>query len=109
MIAPDTAAHRFLVAQQRQESYHAKIFQQVILWLTPRGSESCPALPPLTRYRSPAARVIDGALFALVLGTDPELLLMIELYRYVVSFVPAIRSLSVFATSSLETPARLAA
>lgn len=33
---------------------------------------------PLMRYASPAAGVVDGALFAMVLGTDPELLLMIE-------------------------------
>ncbi len=58
MIAPDAAARQFLVAQQRQEGYHAKIFQQAILWLTPRGSEACPALPPMTRYRSLLERAL---------------------------------------------------
>ena len=33
---------------------------------------------PLLRYESPAAGVLDGGLFAMVMGTDPELLLLIE-------------------------------
>jgi hypothetical protein len=33
---------------------------------------------PLYRYRSESHRVIDGGLFAFVMGTDPELILLIE-------------------------------
>jgi hypothetical protein len=33
---------------------------------------------PLMRYSSPSAKVIDGAMFAFVQATDPELILMIE-------------------------------
>ncbi len=33
---------------------------------------------PLVRYQSPAEGVIDGAVFSLAVGTDPELLLVIE-------------------------------
>jgi hypothetical protein len=34
---------------------------------------------PLVRYESEPSGVVDGALFTMVLGTDPELLLLIEL------------------------------
>ena len=33
---------------------------------------------PLCRYRSEKDRILDGAIFALAVGTDPEILLMVE-------------------------------
>ena len=46
----------------------------------PRGEDQTPRLlpRPLYRYDAGQARALDGALFAFVLGTDPELLLLIE-------------------------------
>lgn len=43
------------------------------------GEGSLRLLPqPLYRYRSKSHRVIDGGIFAFVMGTDPEIILLIE-------------------------------
>jgi hypothetical protein len=46
----------------------------------PRGENQTPRLlpKPLYRYDATRTKALDGALFAFVLGTDPELLLLIE-------------------------------
>lgn len=46
----------------------------------PRGEDQTPRLLPRPLYRYDAAqtRALDGALFAFVIGTDPELLLLVE-------------------------------
>jgi hypothetical protein len=46
----------------------------------PKGDEQTPRLlpKPLYRYDATQAKPLDGALFAFVLGTDPELLVLIE-------------------------------
>jgi hypothetical protein len=36
---------------------------------------------PLYRYEKPPGDVLEGAVFAFVLGTDPELLLVLEARR----------------------------
>ena len=36
---------------------------------------------PVYRYASPSAKVIDGAIFSFVMGTDPELLLILEAHE----------------------------
>ena len=51
-IAPDSGAHRFLLAQARQEAFHARVFQGAISWLAPRGINSDRSLLPMTRYRA---------------------------------------------------------
>ena len=37
---------------------------------------------PVFRYESPSAKVIDGALFAFVMGTDPEAILVLEAVKH---------------------------
>jgi hypothetical protein len=46
----------------------------------PKGDEQTPRLlpKPLYRYDAERTRTLDGALYAFVLGTDPELLLLLE-------------------------------
>jgi hypothetical protein len=46
----------------------------------PKGDEQTPRLlpKPLHRYDAEQTKALDGALFAFVLGTDPELLLLVE-------------------------------
>jgi len=46
----------------------------------PKGEEQTPRLlpKPLCRYDAEKTKALDGALYAFVLGTDPELLLLIE-------------------------------
>ncbi|MBN9121179.1 MAG: hypothetical protein J0I06_18845, partial [Planctomycetes bacterium] len=46
----------------------------------PKGENQTPRLlpKPLYRYDAAQTRTLDGALFAFVLGTDPELTLLIE-------------------------------
>jgi len=46
----------------------------------PQGDEQTPRLlpRPLYRYDAQQTKTLDGALFAFVLGTDPELLLLLE-------------------------------
>ncbi len=46
----------------------------------PRGEDQTPRLlpKPLYRYDAEKTKTVDGALFAFVVGTDPELLLLIE-------------------------------
>jgi hypothetical protein len=46
----------------------------------PRGEDQTPRLlpKPLYRYDAAQTKTIDGALFAFVIGTDPELMLLIE-------------------------------
>ena len=51
-IAPDSSMRRFLLAQARQEAFHARIFQGAVSCLAPRGISSGPSLLPMTRYRA---------------------------------------------------------
>ena len=46
----------------------------------PKGDEQTPRLlpRPLYRYDTAQTRILDGALFAFVLGTDPELMVLLE-------------------------------
>ncbi len=46
----------------------------------PKGEDQTPRLlpKPLHRYDAERAKTLDGALFAFVLGTDPEVLLLLE-------------------------------
>ncbi len=46
----------------------------------PKGDEQTPRLlpKPLVRYGAEKAKALDGGLFAFVLGTDPELMVLIE-------------------------------
>jgi hypothetical protein len=46
----------------------------------PRGENQTPRLlpKPLHRYDAEKTKSVDGSLFAFVVGTDPELLLLIE-------------------------------
>lgn len=47
---------------------------------SPKGDEQTPRLlpKPLHRYDAEKSRTLDGTLFAFVIGTDPEMLLLIE-------------------------------
>ena len=51
-IAPDPSMHRFLLAQARQEAFHARVFQGAVNCLAPRGVSSDPSLLPMSRYRA---------------------------------------------------------
>lgn len=51
-IAPDASMRRFLLAQARQEAFHAQVFQGAVRCLAPRGISSGPSLLPMTRYRA---------------------------------------------------------
>ena len=51
-IAPNAGMRRFLLAQARQEAFHARVFQGAISWLAPRGISSAPSFLPMTRYRA---------------------------------------------------------
>jgi hypothetical protein len=51
LVADSPKLARFLRGQARQEAAHARLFQAAILWLAQRGQGSCPALPPIERYR----------------------------------------------------------
>jgi hypothetical protein len=51
-LAPDAGVRRFLLAQARQESYHAVLFKGAIGWLGPRHLGACSQLPALERYRA---------------------------------------------------------
>lgn len=51
-LAPEPGMRRFLLAQARQESYHAVVFQGAMAWLAPRHLGGCPLLPPLEQYRT---------------------------------------------------------
>jgi hypothetical protein len=46
----------------------------------PKGEDQTPRLlpRPLYRYDAEQTKTLDGALYAFVLGTDPELLLLLE-------------------------------
>jgi hypothetical protein len=46
----------------------------------PKGDEQTPRLlpKPLYRYDAPQTKTLDGGLFAFVLGTDPELMVLVE-------------------------------
>ena len=46
----------------------------------PKGDEQTPRLlpKPLYRYDAEQTKTLDGGLFAFVLGTDPELMVLIE-------------------------------
>ncbi|WP_182866950.1 hypothetical protein [Stieleria mannarensis] len=57
----------------------ARDFQAIIPSGLPDGQGSLRLLAqPLYRYQSQRHQVIDGAVFAFVMGTDPELILLIE-------------------------------
>jgi hypothetical protein len=47
---------------------------------TPKGEDQTPRLlpKPIYRYDSERTKMVDGGLYAFVLGTDPELLLLLE-------------------------------
>ncbi len=51
-IAPDSGTRRFLLAQARQEAFHARVFQGAIACLAPGGISNGPSLSPMTRYRA---------------------------------------------------------
>jgi hypothetical protein len=57
-------------------------FEVVVLDMrnNPKGEDQTPRLlpKPLYRYDATRTKTLDGALFAFVLGTDPELLLLLE-------------------------------
>lgn len=57
-LATERGARRFLMAQSRQESMHAYVFQGAIAWLAPRHLGDAPFLPALEEYR----RILDDAL-----------------------------------------------
>lgn len=57
-MAPEPAARRFLLAQARQEGFHARVFQSAIGWLAPKGVSAPPGLAVMERYR----RLIEEAI-----------------------------------------------
>lgn len=57
-IAPQVALRRFLLAQARQEAFHARLFEGGIALLAPRGVGRGPGLAPLARFRREAEAVI---------------------------------------------------
>lgn len=74
-IASQTKAQRLRQMRQLAAEFSAKITVSDV-----EGASDLRLLPqPLMRYASESAGVVDGALFAFVLATDPECLLLIEL------------------------------
>ena len=71
-------------ASQRQVQLKALAGEFVVELLdtrnVPRGEDQTPRLlpKPLYRYDATLTKTLDGALFAFVVGTDPELLVLIE-------------------------------
>ena len=69
----DKPASRLVAMRQLARRFEASIYKE------DRTATALRLMPqPLDRYRSAAAGVIDGALFAFVEANDPELLLLIE-------------------------------
>ncbi|MBW3542299.1 MAG: hypothetical protein KY476_18685 [Planctomycetes bacterium] len=72
------------VARLRQMKSHAERFEATLLgWRADRTDrQELRRLPrPLYRYDKAGGDVVDGAVFAFVMGTDPEVLLLIEAVR----------------------------
>ncbi len=73
-LAPDPGMSRFLLAQARQESYHALVFRGAIAWLAPRQLGVCPLLPPLERCRAMIEAAIRQGRFAETLMAEQIIL-----------------------------------
>ena len=51
-IAPDPHTRRFLLAQARQEAFHAVVFRGAVAWLASCHVGACPLQPPLEHFRT---------------------------------------------------------
>ncbi len=58
-IAPDRAARHTLLAQVRQEGFHARVFQSAIGWLAPKGVSAPPGLEVMERYCRLITKALD--------------------------------------------------
>ena len=63
-LATDPGMRHFFLAQARQEGLHAKVFQQGILWLTPKGARQPSVLGPMNHYRELLEKALRRAEFA---------------------------------------------
>ncbi|MDQ2694446.1 MAG: hypothetical protein M3Z21_03525 [Pseudomonadota bacterium] len=63
-IAPQPALRRFLLAQARQEAFHARLFGGGVALLAPRGVCRGPGLEALARFRREAEAAIAQGDFA---------------------------------------------
>jgi hypothetical protein len=80
----DSRVRRHIIAEQPAKQPFARLVQmrRLIAGLTVKIHADVGDLRPLTqplyRYEQPAAPVIDGALFAWVMSTDPEVVILVE-------------------------------
>lgn len=51
-VVEHVATRRFLLAQSRQEAFHACVFQSAMHWLAPRGITNEAAARPIARYQA---------------------------------------------------------
>jgi hypothetical protein len=74
---PSTAAQRLVQMRALAGEFTVEILDTRNI---PKGEDQTPRLlpKPLYRYDAERTRTLDGALYAFVLGTDPELLLLLE-------------------------------